>query len=84
MGGLTAILGGWPRFCVRPVGVLLGSWVVTDQPNPKGGWSYFAPSPSLTTCLYQIDYTEFSFSSHHLFWASEQSGSKSFFQWNHL
>lgn len=45
MGGLTAILGGWPRFCVRPVGVLLGSWVVTDQPNPKGGWSHVAPSP---------------------------------------
>lgn len=44
MGGLTAILGGWPRFCVRPLGVLLGSWVVTDQPNPKGGWSHIAPS----------------------------------------
>lgn len=53
MGGLTAILGGWPRFCVRPVGVLLGSWVVTDQPNPKGGWFPLCPEP-LPICLYQI------------------------------
>ena len=80
MGGLTAILGGWPRFCVRPLSVLLGSWVVTDQPNPKGGWSHIAPSAARPISLYQIGYAELSFSPHHLFWAPEQSGSEICFQ----
>jgi hypothetical protein len=40
VGGLRAILGGWPGFCVRPVSVLLGSWVVTDQSLPKGGFPF--------------------------------------------
>lgn len=49
------------------LGMLLGSWVVTDQPNPKGGWFSLCPQPPSPNLLNQI---ELSFL-HHLFWALE-------------
>lgn len=65
------------RFCVRPVGVLQGSWVVTDQPNPQRWWFPLClqpPSPNQPVS-YKLS-IELAFSPHHLFWATEWSGSE--------
>lgn len=58
------------QVCVRPVGVLQGSWVVTGQPDPKGWWFPLClqlPSPSLRVSSKLS--MKLSFSPHHLIWA---------------
>lgn len=55
---------------MRPVGVLLGFWVVTDEPNPKGEWFPLCPQPPSPN-LPISNNTELSFPPHHLFRALE-------------
>lgn len=63
--------------------MLLGFWVVTDQPNPKGERFPLCPQPpSPNLPVSDSLNTELSSSPRHLFWALERSGSEISFQWS--
>lgn len=51
-GGLTAILGGWPRFCVGPVGVLLDpGWSLISLSPREFPFGTQASFPNLSVCI---------------------------------
>lgn len=63
--------------------MLLGFWVVTDQPNPKGERFPLCPQPpSPNLPVSDSLNAKLSFSARHLFWALECSGSEISFQWS--